>query len=209
MRWFIVGNKPSFEPLAEGRQMKLYFTSQDKNLSRHLELLITKEVMHYKKELLPEKTTTIEVNSKKNLCTIASEVLYNYRIFPPAIMTFRTQWHHENRDLKPGDTIVQQVFIPPIKAFSQKIIFGVRILSIIDEPHRKGFSYATLEGHVEKGESLFTIEKLNDQKLIFKIQTYSVPANPFVKNFASWFAVPYQTYSTRQALENVKRQIEG
>ena len=109
--------------------------------------------------------------------------------------------------MKIGDTILQQVFIPPTKTFSQKIVFGVRINSIIDEAERTGFSYETIEGHVEKGESTFTIEK-GDGGLIFKIETFSEPGNLLTKLVGPIFTVPYQTYCTRTALENVKRQIE-
>ncbi len=75
-----------------------------------------------------------------------------------------------------GDTILQQVFIPPVKQFSKKIIFGVRINAIINEAVRIGFSYETLEGHVEKGESTFTIEEI-EGNIIFKIHTFSEPGS--------------------------------
>jgi tRNA C32,U32 (ribose-2'-O)-methylase TrmJ len=65
-------------------------------------------------------------------------------------MTFKNQWTDENRKMRVGDTIAQQVYIPPTKTFSQKIIFGVRVNEIIDQVTEKGFSYETLEGHVEK-----------------------------------------------------------
>jgi len=81
-----------------------------------------------------------------------------------------------------GDTILQQALIPPTRRFSQKIIFGVRINKNIDETDRKGFSYETIEGHVEKGESAFTVEQ-TAQGLIFKIQTFSEPGNLLTKLF--------------------------
>ncbi|HYI77464.1 MAG TPA: DUF1990 family protein, partial [Chryseolinea sp.] len=78
--------------------------------------------------------------------------------------------------------------------------------SIIDEDGRKGFSYVTIEGHVEKGESTFTIEQ-SGQGLTFKIRTFSEPGNLLTKLVGPIFTVPYQTYCTRRALENVKKQI--
>jgi uncharacterized protein (UPF0548 family) len=123
-------------------------------------------------------------------------------------MTFKNQWAEENRKMRVGDTIIQQVFIPPTKTFSQKIIFGVRINEIIDHSDRKGFSYETLEGHVEKGISTFTVELL-DNKLIFKVQTYSTPGNLLTKLLGPIFSVPYQTLCTTTALKNVKRQLEN
>lgn len=107
-----------------------------------------------------------------------------------------------------ADTIAQQVYIPPIKIFSQKIIFGVRICEIINQTNKKGFSYETLDGHVEKGISTFTVEQLNE-KVIFKIQTFSSPGNFFTKLVGPVFSVPYQTFCTKTALKNVKRQIEN
>ncbi len=123
-------------------------------------------------------------------------------------MSCKTQWEWENREMEIGDTIVQQVFIPPIKNFSQKIIFGVRINNIINEPDKKGFSYVTLEGHVERGESIFIVGKTNSG-IIFIIQTYSEPGQFISKLLAPVFSYPYQAYCTNKALENVKRLLES
>ena len=110
--------------------------------------------------------------------------------------------------MKIGDTIAQQVFIPPTKTFSLKIIFGVRINEIIDQADKKGFSYETLEGHVENGISTFTVEQLGN-KVAFKVQTYSTPGNFLTKLLGPVFSVPYQTFCTKTALKIVKRQIEN
>jgi uncharacterized protein (UPF0548 family) len=164
--------------------------------------------MHFDKSSLTEKVSLIKINSSRRLDHVNLDFFFNYNIFPSSILTFKTQWESENRKMQVGDTVVQQVFIPPFKTLSQKLIFGVRINSIVDAPHRKGFSYETLEGHVERGESMFVLEQ-HDDGLIFKIQTYSEPSNSLVKIFASWAALPYQRYCTRMALENVKQQIKG
>jgi uncharacterized protein (UPF0548 family) len=186
--------------------MKLYITSQDHKLETHLKNLLKSPVMQYDKKSLPEKITAIKINSEKSLKELDVAFLYDYKIFPQHIMTYKTQWCLEKRNVQVGDTIVQQVFLPPTKVLSQKIIFGVRINSIIHEPGRKGFSYETLEGHVEKGESTFTIEE-TDEGLIFKIQTFSQPGNLLSKLLGPIFSLPYQRYCTKQALENVKRQV--
>ena len=95
-------------------------------------------------------------------------------------MSFLTQWEHENRAIKSGDTIVQQVYIPTFLNCSQKIIFGVRIKELITEPKRIGFSYETLEGHVERGISTFTTEQ-NNKRTVFKIHAFSTPGSAFNK----------------------------
>ncbi len=163
--------------------------------------------MTFDKAKLKEKTTVIRIETEMTLEQISLDFLFDYKIFPSNILTFMTEWGNEKRKMKIGDTILQQAFIPPIKTFSQKIIFGVRITNIIDEADKKGFSYQTIEGHVEKGESTFTVESSNGE-LIFKIKTFSKPGNFLTKLVGPVFTVPYQKYCTRTAMENVKRRIE-
>lgn len=165
--------------------------------------------MHYDKTRLIEKTSVIPIDTAKALQELNTDFFFDYKIFPTSIMTFLTQWDYENRKMQVGDTIVQQAFIPPFQRFSQKIIFGVRISEIINEPTKVGFSYETLKGHVEKGISIFTIEKTTDQKAIFKVHTFSTPGNLLTKLVGPIFSVPYQTFCTRQGLLNVKLQLES
>jgi hypothetical protein len=134
--------------------------------------------------------------------------LWNYHIFPKSIMAFLTEWNYKKRQMQIGDTILQQAFFPPLGWLSQKLLFGVRINNIINEPNKKGFSYETLKGHAEMGESTFTIEKSGESKLFFKIHTFSKPGNFLTKLVGPFFSIPYQSYCTKKALENVKRQIE-
>lgn len=188
--------------------MKIYFKDQNHAFLKHLSMFKTKAVIQYNTADLIEKTSIISVEGYSELEEIDFDFLFNYQIFPSNILTFCTEWTAEGRKMKPGDTIVQQALIPPFKGFSQKIIFAVRIKEIIEEANRKGFSYETLEGHVEKGISTFTIEQ-SDNKIQFKIKTFSKPGNILTKLFSSVFSIPYQTYCTNAALKNVKRQIEN
>jgi hypothetical protein len=186
--------------------MKLYLTDQAKEFQRLLTDLIGKPTMTFEKGKLTEKVSTINISNDKNLKLTNLDFLFDYKIFPSNIMTFKTQWGQEKRKIKIGDTILQQATIPPTKFLSQKIIFGVRINKIIDEDGRKGFSYETIEGHVERGESTFTVEQ-NGKGLIFKIKTFSEPGNLLTRLVGPIFTIPYQAYCTRKALENVKKQI--
>jgi hypothetical protein len=164
--------------------------------------------MDYDKSRLTDKISTIDIETTKELGQLNLAFLFDYHIFPENIMSFKNEWTDEGRKMKIGDTIAQQVYIPPTRTFSQKIIFGVRIYEIIDQADKKGFSYETLEGHVEKGISIFTVEQL-DNKIIFKVQTYSTPGNILTKLLGPVFSVPYQTFCTNTALKNVKRQLEN
>jgi hypothetical protein len=188
--------------------VKIYLSDQKNKLKQHLDFLKRKDVMDYDKTCLTEKITTIEINSKKKIDKLNLDFLFDYKIFPNNIMTFKNQWTDENRKMRIGDTIAQQVYIPPTKTFSQKIIFGVRVNEIIDQVDKKGFSYETLEGHVEKGISTFTVEQ-TETKLVFKVQTYSTPGNILTKLVGPFFSVPYQTFCTNAALRNVKKQLEN
>ncbi|RYD57727.1 MAG: DUF1990 family protein [Sphingobacteriales bacterium] len=162
--------------------------------------------MRYNADRLKEKTDTIGIPGVKALADINSDVLFNYNIFPANIMSYLTQWQAEHRAMLVGDTILQQVFVPPIKSFSQKIIFGVRISEIINDRNKKGFSYETLEGHVEKGISTFTLESATDG-VVFKIHTLSSPGNLLTKLIGPVFSLPYQKYCTQKALQHVKKNI--
>jgi len=114
--------------------------------------------MDYDKSRLTNKISTIDIDTTKKLDQLNLDFLFDYQIFPDNIMIFNREWTDQSRKMKIGDTIAQQVYIPPTRTFSQKIIFGVRVNEIIDQADKKGFSYETLEGHVEKGVSIFTVE---------------------------------------------------
>ncbi len=161
--------------------------------------------MSYDPTRLKEQVSTTELDI--SFGELDQSALFNYHIFPNRIMTFLTQWEHENREIRTGDTIVQQVYIPPLLTFSQKIIFGVRVKELINEPNRVGFSYETLEGHVERGISTFTVELMNNQT-IFKIHTFSTPGNVLTKLLGPIFSRPYQSFCTNAALKNFKAATE-
>jgi Domain of unknown function (DUF1990) len=186
--------------------MKIFLTDQEKKLDTYLRELMSCKVVEFDRNKLTGKTSIVDLASRKKLRETDLNFFFNYFIFPSNVMIHKTQWAMESRSMRIGDTIVQQVFIPPVKGFSQKIIFGVRINNIIREPTRVGFSYETLEGHVEKGESTFIIEEDGD-KLLFKILTFSEPATILTKLLGPVFSVPYQAFCTGKALENVKRRI--
>jgi len=188
--------------------MRIYLKDQARNFEKLLTALISTPVMKFDKTRLREKVTEIDIRYAGDLGSLDLKFFFEYSIFPTNIMSVMTQWQLEKRKMEIGDTILQQVFIPPMHFLSQKIVFGVRINRIIDEVDQKGFSYETLEGHVERGESTFLIER-SEYGLRFKIKTFSIPGNFFARLAGPIFTLPYQTYCTRSALENVKRQIES
>jgi len=187
--------------------MKIYFNNQMHQLDKHLEVLKNKKVMRYDKNQLVEKTSSIYIQTSKTFEELDFRFFFNYQVFPSHILVAKTQWQAENRDIKVGDTIVQQAFLPPLKWLSQKVIFGVRVSEVINEKHLKCFSYETIEGHVEKGISSFSITADNSA-IKFSIHTFSEPGNLLTKLLGPIFTLPYQAYCTRQALKQVKQQLE-
>ncbi len=188
--------------------MKIFFKDQSEYFAKHLERLKLESKIKYIQSDLIEKTTSIKIQTKSAFEKINFALLFSYRIFPKNIMSYLTEWQSENREMRVGDTIVQQAFIPPFLKLSQKIIFGVRINEIISERNRVGFSYETLKGHVEMGISTFTIETDFNSDTIFKIHTFSKPGNLLAKIAGPVFSIPYQAYCTKQGLLNVKRQLK-
>ena len=131
-------------------------TDQKRRLETHLDDLKSRAVMTYDRSRSKERTATVVLNTSSPFEGEGLQSLLAYNIFPKHIMSFLTQWGLEQRAMVVGDTIVQQVYLPPIQRFSQKMVFGVRISEVINTATRKGYSYETLEGHVERGISSFT-----------------------------------------------------
>jgi uncharacterized protein (UPF0548 family) len=56
-----------------------------------------------------------------------------------------------------------------------------RVLEVIAEPERRGFTYGTLPGHPEAGEERFLLEHLDDGRIQFTITASSRPASALAK----------------------------
>nr|WP_294860962.1 DUF1990 family protein [uncultured Fluviicola sp.] len=188
--------------------MKLALFNQQKKFSKYLENLKQVPIMDYEKNRLVEKISSIEIPNVSTLSKVNLQSFFDYRIFPTTILSAYTQWEDEQRTMRAGDTILQQVYLPPFPKLSQKVLFGVRIKEIFREEKRCGFSYETLKGHVECGISYFLLEE-TDGKISFKIQTFSKPGNFFTRLLGPIFAIQYQTYCTQKALKNVRKNIES
>lgn len=186
--------------------MKIRLFNQSAQFPKHLEILRKNAIMPYDKELLTEKNSLIEIRGFSRLSELNTEAFFNYHIFPEHILNGYPQWLDEQRAIQPGDTIVQQAFLPPLPVLSQKIIFGVRIKEVFREEKRIGFSYETLKGHVEQGISYFTLEETT-KGIVFRIRTFSRPGSFLSRIAGPLFSLPYQQYCTRKALQHVKANL--
>lgn len=185
--------------------MHIFLADRQPYFSQHLAALKNKPVMKYDRSRLKEKITTFTLQTATPLSDLDAAPLFDYRIFPEHVLTALTEWQQEGREMRVGDTIVQQVHLPPLRRFSFKLVFGVRICAVIDEPNRIGFSYETLEGHAERGISTFTLEQ-EGGIAVFRIHTFSEPGNRWLK-MLSFLTVPYQRYCTKAAGKHLVRRL--
>ncbi|MBU6340078.1 MAG: DUF1990 family protein [Bacteroidetes bacterium] len=56
-----------------------------------------------------------------------------------------------------------------------------RIVYTIDESDVFGFAYGTLPGHVERGEELFSVERMPDGSVFYHIRAFSRPSRWYVR----------------------------
>jgi hypothetical protein len=185
--------------------MKIFILDQKHHYQKHLSLLKSLNIVPYHKESLKHKISQVifKINSN-NISKLSFDFLFNYNIFPSHILSSYSQWIDENRSMQVGDTILQQIYFPPFIYLSQKIIVGVRIKEVFNSDSCKGFSYETLEGHVEKGVSTFKIEVKKDA-LLFSIETFSAPNGVFLALFLPLSSM-YQDYCTKEAIKNIEKE---
>ncbi len=56
-----------------------------------------------------------------------------------------------------------------------------RVLEVVEEPGRRGFTYGTLPGHPEAGEERFLLEHLDGGRILFTITACSRPASALAR----------------------------
>ena len=175
----------------------LYLRNQQGNLAQHLERLRKCPLQQFAERDLHHKTAQRALGIPID---IATNAMFAYDIFPPRILNALPQWRAEGRTIQTGDVIAQQINIPPVAGLSFRLICGVRILDVIDEPTVKQFSYATLTEHVETGRAVFRLEAAAGG-VRFTIESWSLPAAWLPHRLwpmLSW----YQDWCTARALEN-------
>ena len=80
-----------------------------------------------------------------------------------------------------------------------------RVVDVIDETQRRGFSYGTLPGHPEAGEEQFLLERLDDGRILFTITAYSRPASTLAK-LGGPVSRAAQRFMTQRYLRALDRQ---
>ena len=63
-----------------------------------------------------------------------------------------------------------------LRAGPVSVVVPNRIVGVIDEPDRFGFAYGTLDGHQERGEESFLVERLADGTVLAVVTIDATPA---------------------------------
>lgn len=80
-----------------------------------------------------------------------AEAILRYDIFPHWMLTGVLR----RSPVQVGDTVGARYHF----FFGLDIFFASRVIEVINEPTRRGFTYRTLDGHPETGEETFSVEK--------------------------------------------------
>lgn len=79
-----------------------------------------------------------------------------------------------------------------------------RIVYVVDEPTRFGFSYGTLRAHAETGEERFTVERRSDDSVHYGIFGFSRP-----RILAAWVGYPFSRGLQRRFARDSIRAMEA
>lgn len=75
-----------------------------------------------------------------------------------------------------GSVVVLRLGVGPLG-----VDIPCRVVHVVDEPGRRGFSYGTLPGHPEAGEESFVVRLEDDDVVTLTIRAFSRPATPLTR----------------------------
>lgn len=182
--------------------MKVRLFDAGENLRGYLPRMKARSLNFTRTDRFPERELTAEIRAQvADLPQLDLSFLYEYHIFPPEILRFRGEWEEDGREMREGDTIVQQALVPP-GPVGLKLIFGVRILDVWRERDRAGFRYGTLEGHPERGLNEFSFSK-DGECITARISTCAGTGTAISHLVARVFTFPFARHCNRRALEQM------
>ncbi len=100
----------------------------------------------------------------------ASRALFRNVFFPPEVMTFYADFMAEDRDLRPGDRIIQRIpILPPVLS----LIAMNRVQNVFLEPDRRGYTYFSSIYHLEIGEWTAAVVRKKNGPIALMVHTIS------------------------------------
>lgn len=185
--------------------MRMSFRNQERRLAVYLPELKSAQLSYESLTGLPEKTIRSRIPVSGPPCDLEGcdlDFLFHYDVFPPAILKFFGEWQLDDRAMRVGDVIVQQVQIPPV-GVGIKLIFGSRVLSIHRSLSSAGFSYGTLAGHPETGSNEFSFS-VEEGSLFAAVRTVAAPGLFLSRLLSPVFTKPYVAFCNARALQRMK-----
>jgi uncharacterized protein (UPF0548 family) len=82
-----------------------------------------------------------------------------------------------------------------------------RVVNVVDQPDRFGFTYGTLSVHPEQGEESFTVIRMDDGNTCFQIVAVSRPRHVLTRAFPP-VARRLQTSATSRYLDAMKSAVD-
>ena len=104
----------------------------------------------------------------------AADRLMRYQFYPPDIMTAVTDASVAGRWLRVSDRLLQRVRV--LRVFGQPVVELLtvnEVVSVVDEPRRKGFTYVTTCGHSEQGEWSAEVTWRADDAVVLHVRARS------------------------------------
>jgi uncharacterized protein (UPF0548 family) len=133
------------------------------------------------------------------------KAIMSYQIFPARMATPVV----ERTPLQLGDVLgLRYPMLPGLSIF-----FAAKVIEMIDDENetviRKGFTYRTLEGHIEIGEETFLVEKNRlTGEVTASLQAWSRPGH-WLTRVGYWYARWCQLDAGKKAIRNFQRLAVG
>ena len=106
----------------------------------------------------------------------AADRLMRYQFYPPDVLSHVSDFGLWNRWAQVGDRIVQRIHL--FSLFGKPVVDVIamnEVRQVITEPRRYGFTYVTVETHVEQGEWSACLEWASDNQLRLTVKAISRP----------------------------------
>jgi len=134
----------------------------------------------------------------------AARLLFGYRFYPPGVMHHTSTFEQEDRLLHMGDRILQRIHLIPGVL---DVLTLTYIRNTMVEYHRKGFTYATTERHLEMGEWTAVITRRPGEDVKLMLYSISKPG-PHMPLWAKPLARMYQVRAHRLGIEHFRRLVQ-
>jgi uncharacterized protein (UPF0548 family) len=106
----------------------------------------------------------------------AADLALHNRFYPPEVMAVTGDYDLEDRPVRAGDGVLQRITL--FQAGGRPLLEAItldRIISVVDEARRAGFTYVTTAAHSETGEWTPMVEWGENGEVVLLINVVSRP----------------------------------